>query len=219
MLPVITRGTSADEVNASLKKSYLWPLITKCELKINMRIVSFSKDNRQFSIDLLQTDNGVNNFITLNNLNNLCALVKNVQELTEKVYPGISNISTKPLNWFQERAILSPTNEQIDKMNDFILSKFEASSQTYHSVDTVVDRREAVHYPTHFSISLTPLGIPPQKLILKVGSLVILPRNLNPPKVINGTRLKVVNCKSPLIECTVLTGKGNGEIGFYQEFS
>jgi PIF1 helicase. len=124
MLPVITRGTSADEVNASLKKSYLWPLITKCELKINMRIVSFSKDNRQFSIDLLQTDNGVNNFITLNNLNNLCALVKNVQELTEKVYPGISNISTKPLNWFQERAILSPTNEQIDKLNYFILSKF-----------------------------------------------------------------------------------------------
>ena len=28
-----------------------------------------------------------------------------------KIYPDISNISTKTLNWFQERAILSPTNE------------------------------------------------------------------------------------------------------------
>ena len=33
ILPVMTRGTRADEVNASLKRSYLWPQITKCELK------------------------------------------------------------------------------------------------------------------------------------------------------------------------------------------
>ena len=33
--------------------------------------------------------------------------MKNVEELTEKVN------STKTLNWFQERAILSATNEQI----------------------------------------------------------------------------------------------------------
>ena len=112
-LPVINRTTRADEVIASLK----------CELKRNMRIVSSRKDNRQFSIDLLQIGNGVNNFIALNNL---CVLVKNVEELTEKVYPDItsSNISTNTLNWFQERTILSPTNEQIDEINDFILSKF-----------------------------------------------------------------------------------------------
>ena len=42
--------------------------------------------------------------------------MKNVEELTEKVNPDISNISTKTLNWFQERAILSPTNEQIDEI-------------------------------------------------------------------------------------------------------
>jgi PIF1 helicase. len=137
ILPIINRGTRADEVNVSLKTLYLWPYITKCELKTNMRIVSSRKDNRQFSIDLIQIDNGVNDFITLNNLH---ALVKNVEELIEKVYPDISNISTKPLNWFQERAILSPTNEEIDK----------ASSQTYYSVSTVMDREEAVHYPTKF---------------------------------------------------------------------
>ena len=57
-----------------------------CELKTNMRIVSSSKGNRQFSIDLLQIVNGVNDFITLNNL---CILVKNVEELTEKVNPDI----------------------------------------------------------------------------------------------------------------------------------
>ena len=80
-----------------------------------MRIVSSSKKNKQFSIDLLQIGNcefqAVIDFITL------CVLVKAVEELTEQVYPDITNISTKPLNWFQERAILSPINEQIDKIN------------------------------------------------------------------------------------------------------
>ena len=31
ILPVMTRGTRADEVNASLKRLYLWPHTTKCE--------------------------------------------------------------------------------------------------------------------------------------------------------------------------------------------
>ena len=84
ILPVMTRGTRADEVNASLKKSYLWPHIKKCEFKTNMRIVSSSKENRHFFTDLLQKGNSVNNFITLNNL---CVLLKNWEELTEKVYP------------------------------------------------------------------------------------------------------------------------------------
>ena len=98
ILPIITSGTRADQVNASLKRSYLWPHVTKCELKTNRRIVSSSKDNRHFSTDLLQIGNGVNDFITLNNL---CVLVKNVKELTEKIYPDISNISTKTLNFKQ----------------------------------------------------------------------------------------------------------------------
>ena len=51
--------------------------------------------------------------------------MKNVEELTEKVYTDISNISTKTLNWFQERAILSPTNEKIDEINDFIFQNLK----------------------------------------------------------------------------------------------
>ena len=67
--------------------------MTACELKTNMRIVSSRKDNRQFSIDLLQRGNGeVQALNEFNTLNNLCVLVKNVEELAKKVYPDISNI-------------------------------------------------------------------------------------------------------------------------------
>ncbi len=77
-------------------------------------------------------------------------------------------------------------------MIDFFL-KFEASSEIYYTVDTVLDKEEAVHYPTEFLNSFTPPGISPHKLILKVGSPIIVLRNLNPAKLCNGTRLKIVN--------------------------
>ena len=83
-----------------------------------------------------------------------------------------------------------------------------------YSVDTVMDREEAVHYPTEFFNSLTPPEIPPHKLILKVGSPIILLRYLNPPKLCNGTRLQIVNSKCFLIECTILTGNGTSETVF-----
>ena len=64
-----------------------------CELKTNKRTVSSSKDNKKFSIDLLQIGNGefqaVHYFITLNNL---CVLVNILEEFAEKVYLNISNI-------------------------------------------------------------------------------------------------------------------------------
>ncbi|KAF0759815.1 ATP-dependent DNA helicase PIF6-like [Aphis craccivora] len=49
-----------------------------------------------------------------------------------------------------DRAILSPTNERVDKSNDLILSKFDAQSQFYYSIDTVLEKEDAVHFPTEF---------------------------------------------------------------------
>ena len=118
ILPVITRGTRADEVNASLKRLYLWPHMSKCELKRTRELYHLAKII--IGNFLLTCSKQV---MVNNTLNNLCALMKNIEELTEKVYPDISNISTKTVKGFQERAILSPTNEQIDKINDFIFFK------------------------------------------------------------------------------------------------
>ena len=37
-LPVVPRGTRADEVKACIKSSYFWPSIKKVNLKKNMRV-------------------------------------------------------------------------------------------------------------------------------------------------------------------------------------
>ncbi|KAL4084234.1 hypothetical protein QTP88_028059 [Uroleucon formosanum] len=87
--------------------------------------------------------------------------IPTITKLIQYVYPDIQNISSKSLKWFQERTILSPTNEQVDKLNDLILSRFDAQSQMYYSVDTVLEKENAAHFPTEFLNSLTPSGVPP----------------------------------------------------------
>ncbi|XP_060855642.1 ATP-dependent DNA helicase PIF6-like [Metopolophium dirhodum] len=212
ILPVVTRGTRADEVNASLKRSYLWPYIKILELKTSMRVLCTDQDNINFVKDLLLIGKG--EFQATNdkiNIKSFCYSVPTITKLVQNVYPNIQNISSKSLKWFQERAILSPTNEQVDKINDLILSRFDAQSQMYYSVDTVLEKEDAVHFPTEFLNSLKPPGVPPHKLILKIGAPIILMRNLSPPTLCNGTRLQIKKLRSSLLECIILTGCGNGK--------
>jgi hypothetical protein len=46
----------------------------------------------------------------------------------------------------------------------------------YYSVDTVLEKEDAVHFPTEFLNSLTSSGIPPHTLILKIEVPIILMR-------------------------------------------
>ena len=180
----------------------------KLELKIYMRVSSSSREKRLFPGMLFK---GGNDELTQsegrNNIQNLCVLIDNIQELVNNVYPDIDNISHTTISWFKERAILQPTNEQVDKVNNLILSKIDASTKIYYSVDTVLDLEEAVHFPTEFLSSLNPFGLRPHKMVLKVGCPVILLRNLNPPKLCNVTRL-LKSLKTFITECTgCVTGK------------
>ena len=91
-----------------------------------------------------------------------------------KVYPDISNISTKTLNWFQERAILSPTNEQIDEIKIVLIQNLKLHRKPITQLtQSLIERRQ---YTIQLN-SFMPLGIPQHRLILKVGSPIILLRH------------------------------------------
>ncbi|XP_060873979.1 uncharacterized protein LOC132947750 [Metopolophium dirhodum] len=106
-----------------------------------------------------------------------------------------------------ERAILAARNKDVDSFNFNIQSKIAGELRSYKSVDSTTDENEAVNYPTEFLNSLDVPGTPPHNLQVKVGSIIIMLRNLNPPKLCNGTRLSVKKLRNNVIQSTIIKGK------------
>ncbi|XP_044590563.1 ATP-dependent DNA helicase pif1-like [Cotesia glomerata] len=195
-LPVAPRGTRADEIQACIKSSFLWPSVKVLSLTINMRVhLQPHPQAEKFSKVLIDIGHDL---ITL----------------TEKIYPNIDKAGENCSSWLKERAILTPTNEQANSINNFLLEQLPTEQVRYESVDTVMEDEDVVHYPVEFLRTLNPPGIPPHVLHLKIGTPIMLLRNLNPPKLCNGTRLQVKILHKNVIETTIITGKYQGETVF-----
>jgi ATP-dependent DNA helicase PIF1 len=137
-------------------------------------------------------------------------VVTNTANLITSTYPNISQRYVKK-EWLCERAILAPKNDMVDFINYKILKDIPNEEKLYHSIDKTMSEEEALQFPTEFLNSLNPSGMPPHTLALKKGAPVILLRNLDPPKLCNGTRLQINQLLPHVIEATVLTGQAAGE--------
>ena len=108
-----------------------------------------------------------------------------------------------------KRVILTPTNAEALALNEQILQLLPGEAVTYISVDSIIsdDKEETQMYPLEFLNSLTPSGMPPHKLNLKLNSVVMLLRNLSlKDGLCNGTRLIVRRLHTNVCDCEVLTG-------------
>ncbi|GFU65574.1 ATP-dependent DNA helicase [Trichonephila clavipes] len=112
----------------------------------------------------------------------------------------------------RERAILAAKNLDVDTINFKIQQSLPGNEIRFKSIDTVVDPDEVVNYHVEFLNSLDFPGMPPHNLRLKIGSPIILLRNLNTPKLCNGTRLVIKKIMSNIFEATILNGKFQGEV-------
>ncbi|XP_037809132.1 ATP-dependent DNA helicase PIF1-like [Lucilia sericata] len=216
-LPVVPRGSRADKVKACIKSSNLWQHTLKLSLHENM-CVHLRGDNSapQFSEILLKIGNG--NYPQVEGKLiiplELGVVVNTLSELTAKIYPDICHINKKSNDWLCERAILTPKNDRAAAINDNLLNLFDSPKMDYNSIDSVIQAEDAIHYPVEFRNSLNPPGFPNHKIILKIGTPIMLLRNLNPPKLCNGTRLGVKALHKNVIEATILTGCAKGDTVF-----
>jgi ATP-dependent DNA helicase PIF1 len=214
-LPVISRSTPADEISSCLKYSSLWQHVKTLKLTTNMRVqLQNDRSAEVFAHQLLEIGNGkvpVDRSSGLISLpHNFCNFVASKQNLIEKVFPNIQT-NYKNHNWLSERAILAPKNKDVHELNNIIQSSIQGDLFTYKSIDTAVEDDDAVNYPTEFLNSLDLPGMPPHLLQLKIGVPIIMLRNINQPKLCNGTRLAVKKPMSNVIEATILTGPFKGE--------
>ena len=212
-LPVIPKGTPADELNACLKASYLWQHVKSITLQTNMRVhLQGDASAAQFANRLLNLGDGkpsVDECGQITFPDHFGNVVETMEQLRLSVYPNItSNFGNQ--EWLCQRAILAPKNDRVNDINTKIMKQLPGLETCYQSIDTV-ETEEAVDYPTEFLNSLEPPGMPPHNLFLKVGCPIMLLRNLDAPKLCNGTRLTVKQLLPHLIVATIITGCAKGE--------
>jgi len=100
----------------------------------------------------------------------------NLNGLINRIYPGIGNSGAQDDQYFLDRIILCPRNNQVHDINKAILQQFSPTAEVHmlRSVDSVSEEDGMHHaYPTEFLQQLNAGGLPPALLCLKVGSPVI----------------------------------------------
>ncbi|XP_069149274.1 uncharacterized protein [Solanum lycopersicum] len=227
ILPMIPKGTRADILDASLNSSYLWPFFKIYELKQNMRLccgrVSDSEAAEVTTFDkwLLQIGDGSFYSDVDNDLikvpTDICIMPSNdpIRSIVDAVYPSLLQKYNDP-TYLQERAILTPKNEMVHELNDTIMKMIQGEGRTYFSSDNVCKASvntndEDLLYPTEFLNSLRFPGIPNHEVHLKVGTPVMLLRNLNQSEgLCNGTRLIVTHLGNWSISANIISGKNIG---------
>lgn len=219
ILPVVKLGSNANQVRSIFKNWRHWSEIRQLRLDENMRT---GQNQIQFSSWLKDLGEGKNlHGCTHNRLTNKAVaipqqcLVANESELIKKVF-GVGNIDVNNVDSFKNKAILCPKNVDALRINELILNKIPGETTTYISSDELVsedhdDDENLINYPIEFLNSLTPFGLPPHKLNLKVGSVIMLLRNLFVASgLCNGQRLIVRELKDNLIRASILVGQYAG---------
>jgi ATP-dependent DNA helicase PIF1 len=88
-----------------------------------------------------------------------------------------------------------------------MIGGFQGVETVYHSFDSAVDDPHN-YYPSEFLNTLTPNGLPPHVLKLKIGCPAILLRNIDPANgLCNGTRLVVRGFQRNTIDAEIVLGQ------------
>ena len=226
-LPVIPHAGAATVIDAALNRSYLWKHFEVLQLQENMRVRA-SGDPTLEAFDQWTLSIGDGAVPTLDETDminipeDMCLEIvpksakdphsetRAMKELTEHVYPDLNN-NFRNHRWMDGRAILAPTNKQVDTINNLITDSFPGQPHVLTSSDEVVNPDDLARFNIEYLNSLNPTGLPTHRLFLKPGMPLMLIRNLNPKMgLCNGTRLIFHKVhKKHLLECSIVGGEFN----------
>lgn len=219
-LPIIADAPVPEVVGACFNHSPLWQNIRHMRLRQNMRLDPASQHRAQFLLDV-----GNGNVPTHPNYGSdfieMPDELLTSNSLEDLIYHTFGTITES--TEFSNKVILCPKNQTVHKINDMITADFPGDETEYHSTDAVDDTdrpNDLANWPVEFLNTLTPNGIPPHKLKLKVGMPIVVLRNILPSQgLCNGTRLKIVQLSPHLIEGVILNGSCVGRTVFIPRIS
>ncbi|XP_020972798.1 uncharacterized protein LOC110269352 [Arachis ipaensis] len=147
ILPVIPKGSRHDILISFINSSHLWSFCKVLKLHTNMRLLMSSSDQdegemKRFVNWILDVRNGNIGFVVGDESEIKISddlLITTIDDplfhLIDFAYPNLLQ-SMSDYMYFQSRAILTPTLESVEKVNDFILTIFSGMEKEYLSSNT-----------------------------------------------------------------------------------
>lgn len=227
ILPVIPKGSRADIVMATVNSSRLWRHCKVLTLTENMRLLSNSSPEERAEVKsfanwvldlgdgkLGDFNDGESDIIIPDEL----LIEQSSDPIADIVRFTYNNIveDTVGAEFYKDKAILAPTLDAVDSINQYVLSLFNGQEKTYMSSDSIWKADEQVGITadwitTEFLNGIKSSGIPDHKLVLKEGAPIMLMRNLDISSgLCNGTRLIVEDLCPNVIGAIVITGTHTG---------
>ena len=202
--------------------SKLWGSFTKITLKRNMRVERLIELNpsperiqklKNYAEWLLKVGDGTletkhQNLIEIPN-DMVC---QTKAELEEKVFPNFIHQYNNQ-QYLSERAIMTSTNDIIQKCNYEIIRRLPGELVVSESIDECIEDEHKAIYDSDFLNRINTSGIPPHRLALKKNACIILIKNLNhEERHCNGTRYMIISVTKNLIHARKLNGDSNSDI-------
>lgn len=128
------------------------------------------------------------------------------------VYP--SHILSDPSSCLK-RAILCPTNAQVNMYNNSIVSRIDGIQRSYLAADSLQEAEEVGLLPPqsvlNYVAAHTPPGLPQHMLNIKVNAIYRLMRNFSVDTgLVKNTRVIATNIGTRLVTIRILRGIGGG---------
>ncbi|XP_057454849.1 uncharacterized protein LOC130746294 [Lotus japonicus] len=228
ILPVILKGSRSEIISSSVNSSYLWKHCKVMKLTTNMRLQqagssSSSLEIKEFADWLLQVGDG-----TVKPIDEDDSIIEipsdllvresdnPLLELVNFAYPNVvANLENHA--YFEQRALLAPTLESVEEVNNFMMSMIPGEETEYLSYDTPCRSDEdseidAEWITLEFLNDVKCSGIPNHRIVLKVSVPIMLIRNIDQSAgLCNGTRLIVSALTPYIIVATALSGSKTGK--------
>ena len=157
VLPVVRKGSRAQIVDASLRRSYLWDCMRHLKLVRNMRAHS----DPWFADYLLRIGNGIEETNADGDVrlpDEICVPytgdANDLDRLIQCIFPNLNeNMAHK--DYITSRAILSMCNDWVDSINMKMIDSFQGGEVEYHSLILLL----MIHTITIHQSFLTPLHL------------------------------------------------------------
>jgi len=138
----------------------------------------------------------------------MCA--KDLEDLNNKVYNDVPT-NYNDTGYLKDRAIMSCTNDVIQKCNQDMKNKIPGDALVCESIHSFLDDDDYLYHDTGPLARIKSSGLAPHKLVLKIGACIILIRNMSIQEGhCNGTRYIIISLSKHLIHAREINA-GGGE--------